>query len=548
MRLRTLLAALTVALVALPAAAADGPAAVLQTAPYGRILTDVRAAAVLVAGDTGSMAIDNGLKEWLGEKGFSGLDLTKPLLGYVVYDEKDATQTSFVLLAGITKEEDFLDLLERGGAKPIADKDQKGLYKLGSFEMPQGAGAGLENKPFDVIMRISGNTAYVGFNVKAALLDPSKVYKPEQLIDAKETALVTFRQFNDRMPAEVGKNAMKAYEEMIKGLKESIPPGNGLLEAQVMKSVEKLMQYAMKMGTEAKESGSRLTIDTTSGELSIDSYYVPKAGTDFAKAILERKPTVNQFGALVGSTTAAGVMMQLPVGLKEVQDLMVLGMEKGQEEIKKNPPPPFLKDIVEESITGMIRTVKSGTLDIGVTINGPDKDGHFVAAAAFSFDNAIPLEKAIKANFKDLPPPVSTYLKLDVDKIGEVNVHAIELPDEATQTTQQFFGDSKIYFAFGPKQIVVAVGNGSKDALKTALTAKPAPANAFDVLVNPKRLTQAVTAVNPQLGGQAEGIMGNEDKTYSAYSFSISGGDALRMKFGVNLKILPKWAAAASLR
>jgi hypothetical protein len=195
-------------------------------------------------------------------------------------------------------------------------------------------------------------------------------------------------------------------------------------------------------------------------------------------------------------------------------------------------------------MNGLIRTVKSGNLDFAVTLNGPDKDGHFVAAGGFSFDNAIPVEKAIKANAKDFPPMVAQSLKLDVDKIGEINIHAIDPPEQGEpEGYSRLFGDRKIYVAFGPKGVYAALGNGAKDSLKTMLTSKPAAANAFDVLANPKRLVQAITAANAQGGAMAEKIMGTEDKTYSCYTISLSGGDALRMKFSVNLKILPHWMA-----
>src|SRR5437868_12056206 len=120
MRLRPWCAALTATvLLALPLAAADtGPAAMLQTASAGKILKDVREAAGIVAGEHGPKAIDDFLKSSLGEKGFSGLDLAKPILGYVIFDEKDAEKTRFVMLVPIAKEEDFLDFLKRCHLEP----------------------------------------------------------------------------------------------------------------------------------------------------------------------------------------------------------------------------------------------------------------------------------------------------------------------------------------------------------------------------------------------------------------------------------------------
>lgn len=533
-------AAVLTLLLVLPLSAAEpGPAAILQTASPSKLLTDIRAAANLVAGEMGSKSIDDGLKEFLGEKGFSGLDLSKPILGYMVYDEKDVEKTAIVLIVGITKEEDFLDLLERALVKPEAVADQKGVYKLGGFNLPQGADG--KEQYMDVLMRLAGTTAYVGMNVPADRIDPAKVYKTEELFDPKETALVAFRQFNDRLPPKVIKNSTKTYEDMLAKMKEDF----GGTEKAVFLAFEKLMQQVFKLNTEAKENGTRLKLDTTTGELTIDSYYVPKPGTEFAKAVAERKPTTNQFGSLANGSTAAAIMLQMPVGMKEMQELMISGIEAGEEEIQKNDPPPAeIKPLVDEVFKGLKRTVKSGNWDLAATLNGPDKDGHFTAGINMTFEDATPIEKTLREAIKGFPAPVRESFKLDVDKIGDLNVHAIDPPaDGEPEGYSRLFGDRKIYLVFGPKGIYASVGNGSNESLKKAISAAPANANAFDVLVNPKKLSQAIRTAEPVNGGMAEKILGTDDKLLSTYTFSISGGEAMHVRFSMNLKTIPRWIA-----
>src|SRR5207237_3796093 len=112
-----------------------------------------------------------------------------------------------------------------------------------------------------------------------------------------------------------------------------------------------------------------------------------------------------------------------------MQYLMVVGMEYLQGKVKEDPPPPFAKDLVDETLKGFIRTVKSGNWDLAAAMNGPDKDGHFTFVGAMSFDDPRPIEKALKANMKDFPAMVREAFKFDVDKIGDLDMHAIDPPE-----------------------------------------------------------------------------------------------------------------------
>ena len=63
--------------------AADPPIT-FQTQPLDRLLGDLRIAADLVGGEKVVKAFNDGIKAQLGEKGFEGLDLNKPIVGYVI--------------------------------------------------------------------------------------------------------------------------------------------------------------------------------------------------------------------------------------------------------------------------------------------------------------------------------------------------------------------------------------------------------------------------------------------------------------------------------
>ena len=487
------------------------------------------------SGETGTKAIEDFLKTHLGEKGFSGLDLGKPVLGYVILTRRTPRSPPSCSSRASPKEEEFLDFLTRCHLEPTPDKDKKGLFKLGTFDLP------MNDKPvtYEVLMRIVESTAYIGFNVKADGLDPAKLYKADKLFDPKETALFAMKQFNDRISPEVLKGNLKSVEMSIAKMKETLGAGD---ESKVIfDALEKLMASMVKVSLDSKETGSRVTLDTATGELAFDAWYTPKAGTDFAKSLAARKPSMNQFAGLADNTTVGGMMLQAPVGIKEMQDLMLAGLDAWDKQIMSHDPPPEdAKELYNASLNGLRKTIKSGEMDFAITMNGPDKDGHFVAAAGLTFADALPVEKSPRGH-QGLPRGCPRY---DQARRGQ------DRRDQHPRHRPASGRAGRLRAALRRPQDLLRLraeghlrrrGQRRKDALKTAINGKPGPANPFDILANPKRLGQAVAAAEPNIGPMAEKIFGNEDKVYSAYTFSISGGDALRLKFGVNLKILPKF-------
>ena len=105
MRIKLLVAAATL-LARVTAFAADPPVT-FQTQPAGRILDDARAIAKMVGGDKAAAEFNDGLKEKLGEKGFTRprprpADPRLPLLADKIED------TVGVLVVPVTGEKEFL--------------------------------------------------------------------------------------------------------------------------------------------------------------------------------------------------------------------------------------------------------------------------------------------------------------------------------------------------------------------------------------------------------------------------------------------------------
>src|SRR5829696_1903375 len=103
---------LTAAALFAPSTFAADPAITFQTHPLDRVLDDLRAAADLVGGEKAVKAVNKAIKDKLGEKGFDGLDLSRPVVGYVLLDPKPENVVS-VIAFPITGEKEFIAFCDR---------------------------------------------------------------------------------------------------------------------------------------------------------------------------------------------------------------------------------------------------------------------------------------------------------------------------------------------------------------------------------------------------------------------------------------------------
>ena len=127
------------------------PPIVFQTQPIGRIFDDLRAAADIVGGEKGVKALNEGLKKLLGEKGLEGLDISRPLVGYVVLAPKPQDITA-VLAFPVTGEKEFLACQPRQQDKLKVDEKDKSLYHMPPLE-PQ----------YKALMRFKDRYAYIAY-------------------------------------------------------------------------------------------------------------------------------------------------------------------------------------------------------------------------------------------------------------------------------------------------------------------------------------------------------------------------------------------------
>lgn len=550
MRTRILLSAALLVGLALGASAAPapvikstgGPPVILQIAPGQKLLENVKKIVGIVAGEGFSGLIDGQIQGKLGEKGFAGLDMTKPIVGYLYLPNKalkgpdDFKEIYGFVAIPVTGENEFKDFVSRLGPpddplnfKPI--EGNKGLYALETN--------GGDHDEIPARARFHDGYLYVGFNAKDELLDAKNLIPAKNLTKPGETGLVLARIFTDRFPEAIAQQQTEQFEE----LEQQIPNLGAWsgIAGNILKSYSALAKKSSAQLKDTEETGFRLAFDETAAEIAIESYAMPKKGTDYAKELAAIKPTANRFASLISDTTAAGGLLQLPIATPELKDILGKLVEAGQK--GKEDAPEHMRPVIDELLKGLGRTIKGDSIDYALAVNGPNKDGKFTMVAAVNFDDASGLEKALKAAAKhaDAPEKFKDEVKFDVDEVEGLKVHRVIMKDDA-EPVKAIFGPSGLSFVMGPKSIVVAMGPDWKDSLKAALAAKAGPSKVLDLVANPKRLGELITAGNEQAGGVAAQLLGSEDKRVTVLGLTYEGGEMLKSRFSISLKIIPKAA------
>jgi hypothetical protein len=175
---------------------------------------------------------------------------------------------------------------------------------------------------------------------------------------------------------------------------------------------------------------------------------------------------------------------------------------------------------------------------LAFSLRGPNKDGLYNAVGAFHLKDAVTLEKAVKDAVKIIPGKEKEWFKFDAGKIGDWNVHQIDLNSEANAMAKKLFGKANIaYVAFGREAVYLSYGPDGMKLLKEAIDAKPKLAASLDSWADGKRsaavvkkMLEAENGVNPP--DEMQSMLDAMSKVDNAAGFSvkIDGGDKLRIR------------------
>jgi hypothetical protein len=205
------------------------------------------------------------------------------------------------------------------------------------------------------------------------------------------------------------------------------------------------------------------------------------------------------------------------------------------EALKQAPVPGEILTKAEPLIKALLPTVKAGELDLGASLVGPDKDDKYTLVGALKLVDGKKVEEVIKETAKkELPPEASDLFKFDEEKLpGGAKVHRVAIADKLEENGKKVFGKSDLYLTFRDDLLIVAMGPGAKDALKTAVASKPADVGVFRAQVHMARVAPLVGDNAEELAAAktaAEKVFGKGGSKADVLKFSVDGGDSLKIR------------------
>jgi len=523
------------------------PPIVFQMQPEALVLGSLRGAADMVGGEKGVKAFNKNLKEMFGEKGLEGLDINRPIVGYVVLAPKPQDITAVIALP-ITNEKDFLTLCDRLNRDKLrVDAKDKTLYHLPPLD-PR----------YKALLRFSEQYAYIVYGFNPAPHAELKALVPlAKLYDPAERGLIAGRLHFDRIPVAVKLAAPVLFEEVKKTMFGGLGidrERNEWFTKAISPPLEKLATRYFLLAGGADVLTARLNIDPEAGNFIAEATLTAKPNSELAKVIAAYKTAPNRFGALTNHPdTVAAFHTRAPLFAPEVRTAIAAAIEEGQKQGGNGFGVGLgEKAVMDEFFKGMVRTVKDSNLDVAVAFRGPNKDGWFTVIGGLAFEDPAALEKEIKAiTMKLLPPAEQERLKWDADKVGKVGIHTYHFAQGGFVDFTKVLGGDKCIaaFAFAPQGLIGVIGPDPVPVLKEVLAAKPVDAPAMEMTANAGRIVKAFEKADPENREivKIADLLGREDKKLPVMSIVVEGGKELKATFTINLKVLPRLMLADSI-
>lgn len=512
-------------------APAAEPGVIVQSQSFGETLGLVRGLAERYGGSKMLQEFNDEITKKLGEKGFTGLDQTRPLHGYMVQTD-DPQQPGGVVLIPISTEKEFKDLLKRLGGELAPLKDAEGLYEV---VPPEGTDANGKS----VRLRFVGTYAYVGFNLPDAELAADKLVAPEKLVVPGPSSLLTMRTYFQRFPKDAyaqNKEQMQQVKDVLDGL--PLPED---LKGNVIKLIDTSMEFSARMAKEGDIYDLRVDVDGATDDLKFDVVVKPLPGTALEKQITAYTGPTNRFASMMAKDAIFGVVTRLPLFTPEIRGTVSDGIKLLAESQEAQIPEPA-KAIADEAIAGVMRTVKSGAFDFGSAIYGPNKDGRYSIALGVSFVDPAAVEKEMRELLKTAPEGVENFVKLDAEKADGVGIHVVTAGGFLPPEPQEMFGEKSVLaFAFAPKAILVAFGEDAVARVKVAIAAKPQPSPVAHVVTDGPALMKFAEKSGQPIDPQAKAMFDKDGGQKTAFRMDIAGGKVMTVT--TRLRLAPFFLA-----
>ncbi len=499
------------------------PGIVLRVQSLDELMSNFRYLATLVGREEEAKQLEGILQAKAGgPRGLEGIDAKRPLGAYVVFGEGGIENTTAVGLIPIADEKAFVGLVENFGVKVEKDRDDLYVVTGDALKVP-------------IYFRFAHRHAYVtGLNKHA--IDKAKLLAPGAVLTANPGEVLSLTLRIDGIPRAVRDLAIAQVELQLDGAKEEQKEGAGPAERALrIELIDLLKRHVVAVIRDGRDLALRAQVDRAAQELSLDLAVSAQKDTPLAEDLARLGQQKSLVAGLVGRESVLNVVVDLPREKKLADALQEFVAEQIKRDIAKETNREK-RERAERMFRAFAPALKLGDADLALDIRGPHKDGLYTLVAGRKVVDGAVLEKALRAVVKELPEREQAQFSLDVEKVGEVAIHRIDLL-ERDAAYRKVFGDEPAYFAVRADAAFVATGPGALPALKETLKVEAKVGKPVQIELSMGRLAQAMAGEKPEAPRAAAKAFA-PDREADKIRLAVEAGQELKLRLVVKTPVL----------
>ncbi len=533
--------AVAAAVLALPMAvrAEDAPAIVIKVKSIEGILADARYVAKMAGPD-----IEEKLKQgegviggFKGKQGLYGIDVTRPI-GFYANITAGVTDSSAVLLVPIADEKAFLTFLENPQLMLKPKKDDDGIYSIENLPIP--------NVPVAVPGFFRFENKYMYFTaMEKGNIDKKKLIDPAKVL-GNVTDIISVQVNVAEIPDLLKQIGLTQLDGMLSNLKEkkdeNEPPAVTKLKEQVLDFVGNQLKAVLNDG---ESLTLKLGVDAKKDDISLDIAFKAKAGTQLAKDMAAAGKTKTLFGGLASKDDAVTVNWTVTIP-EEIRKNLAPAPETAIKEGIEKEKDATKQALMKKAAETIMPTIKAGEIDAGLSLRGPDRDGHYTGVGGVRLKEGKGVESFFRDVVKNIPDKDKEKITLDAASAGDMKIHKATA-DDMGDDAKKVFGSNAVYFAFRDDALVFALGADGLAAIKEAAGLQLADSKAcLSVVVSVARAA-GLDVKEQKAAKVAKDVFGSDPKGLDTVTITATMTDHVHLKLNVKGKIISFGAKAAGV-
>jgi hypothetical protein len=501
----------------LPPEATDKPSVVVRVRAVGELLKDARAVAKLVDQEAMFDNIEPALAPILG-----AIDTTKPI-GFYAVIKPEPVNSIGILMVPVKSAKDLLAVIGTV-ANPT---EQDGLYTVN---------AGI---PFDILFRFHGDYAYATVrNSKDAVsaLDKNKIYAPGRIFEAKDASLASATFNLDAIPTGLKQKALDHIDEFLRN--ETLKHANEPSPQKELGTtiVTEVARKAQMLVADALTLTLRFDFDRTKETMGANFKLAARKDTALANEIARHTTGQGLGEGMLGNPSAAKLAAYavLPDALKKTLDPLV---DKMLSQLVQKAE--ALQNDAKDVADALAPTLKSGLLDAGFDLRGPNADGFASVLIGVRLVDGDKLDAALRRFVGNIGAKDRKDITFDVAKVDGVSIHRIAPKDFPKDGFRDLVGENaKMFVAMRTNLLVLGIGSeaGTLAAVKDALKGEPKTCKVLEGEVAIRNLAKVIEKKH-------EGTVDAAAKAFPAGSddvvrYSFSGGETADFRVTSSIRII----------